>query len=524
MSVTGRPVVRLLLFSLCFAVPVHAQLIQAKTLPIAQGNQFQIFPSANVGMASVAIALADSVLDPFVNPATGSRLQAARFFATPTMYSVSQGTGGGRSLPLTLLGRHANWYGGLALAVQQVDPSRPPQFDGVIAVDGAPPPPPTPLGPGGGPIIGPLPGNTVAPDNSAHGNQFAFAMLGHSIPAHHFSIGASIFWNRLHAVDGVDLLYANSRRVQQSGDALDLRVGVLKQWPRDTALGGEARSLEAVVLHNRFAATHEVTYLDAFWNPITERVEQQARIEDNYDHTNTWGLQLNYQMPLAAPGWRIGWLAVANRASHPKIPNYELTNVPVLPRDPGYTHAYNLGMGIARAQGSARFGIDLIYEPISSYTWADAAVPTTTTAGDTIAAGGKTIENRFRFSNVWFRLGVEEAVVQGKPTKFQLGLILHPIEYQLEQLDHVQATTRDVSASWWEWTPTWGLSYRQPGYELRYQGRATYGAGRPQAQFPIGVLEFAAPSATILAAPNGPLFMTDVHTVTHQISLSLPLR
>jgi hypothetical protein len=29
---------------------------------------------------------------------------------------------------------------------------------------------------------------------------------------------------------------------------------------------------------------------------------------------------------------------------------------------------------------------------------------------------------------------------------------------------------------------------------------------------------------TILAAPNGALFMTDVSTVTHQISISLPLR
>jgi len=515
MSVSRRAVVGLSAFSLCLITPSRAQLIQVKTLPLAQGNQFQIFPSANLGMASVSIALADSALDPFVNPATGSRILASRFFGTPTVYTISQGTGGGRSLPLALLVRHAKWYGALSLAVQQVDPSRAPQSDGGVFVTDLPPPP------GGGPF-----GSSTVPtqpESESHGNQFAFASIGRRMPERHLSIGASMLWNGLHAVDGVDLLYANSRRLEQSGDAVDLRVGALKEWPTDSGKG--ARSLQAILLHNRFAATHTVTYADAIWNPITQQFDEQARIEHNEERTNTWGMQMNYQIPLAAPGWRIGWLAVANRASHPKIPTYELTNVPAIPRDPGYTHAFNLGMGVSRVEGPARFGIDLIYEPISSYTWADAAVPTPTAAGDTIAPGGKTIENRFRFSNAWFRLGVEQPVKEGAPTSFQLGLILHPIDYRLEQQDNVQLTSRSVRATWWEWTPTWGLSYRQPRFELRYQGRATKGAGRPQAQIFFGdIRALSAAGSTILAAPTGPLFMTDVSTVTHQISLSLPLR
>ncbi|MGE5800653.1 MAG: hypothetical protein ACM358_00220 [Gemmatimonadota bacterium] len=513
MSVSGRAEVGLIVVSLFLVTPARAQLIQVKTLPLAQGNQFQIFPSANVGMASVSIALADSALDPFVNPATGSRVQASRFFGSPTVYSISRGTGGGRSLPLALLVRRANWYGGLALAVQQVDPSRPPSNGGVVAID-------APL-PGGGPFgPGQLP---VQANNEAHGNQFAFASIGRRMPERHMSIGASMLWNGLHAVDGVDLLYANSRRLEQSGDAVDLRVGALKEWPTDSGKG--ARSLQAILLHNRFAATHTVTYADQIWNPITQLFDEQARIEYNEERTNTWGLQLNYQIPLAAPGWRIGWVAVANRASHPKIPTYELTNVPAIPRDPGYTHAFNLGMGVSRVEGPARFGIDLIYEPISSYTWADAAVPTPTAAGDTIAPGGKTIENRFRFDNAWFRLGVEQPMSEGAPTSFQLGLILHPIKYRLEQRDNVQLSSRSADACWWEWTPTWGLSYRQTRFELRYQGRVTKGAGRPQTQFVIGPFRaLDAAGSTLLAAPSGPLFMTDVSTVTHQISISLPLR
>jgi hypothetical protein len=522
MSVSRRTVVGLIVSSLGVVTPARAQLIQVKTLPLAQGNQFQIFPSANLGMANVSIALADSTLDPFVNPATGSRLQASRFFGTPTVYSVSQGTGGGRSLPLALLVRHAKWYGALSLAVQQVDPSRPPQSNGDVAVL---PPRPGDGGPGGPFAPGQF---AVQPNNESHGNQFAFASIGRLMPERHLSIGASMLWNGLNAVDGVDLLYANSLRLVQSGDAVDLRVGVLKEWPTDSGTGtgaGGARSLQAMLLHNRFASTHTVTYADAIWNPNTQQFEQQARIEDNEERTYTWGLQLNYQIPLAAPGWRIGWLAVANRASHPKIPTYELTNVPAIPRDPGYTHAFNVGMGVSRVDGPARFGLDLIYEPISSYTWADAAVPTPTAAGDTIAPGGKTIENRFRFDNAWFRLGVEQPVEEGAPTSFQLGLILHPIKYRLEQRDNVQLSSRSADACWWEWTPTWGLSYRQPRFELRYQGRATKGAGRPQSQFVIGPIgAFDAAGSTILAAPTGPLFMTDVSTVTHQISISLPLR
>ena len=512
MSVSSRTIVGLTVCSLGLITPTRAQLIQVKTLPLAQGNQFQIFPSANLGMASVSIALADSALDPFVNPATGSRIQASRFFGLPTVYTLSKGTGGGRSLPLALFVRHAEWYGALSLAVQQVDASRAPQTGGVFVSD-IPPPGGGPLGPG-----------TVQtqPENESHGNQFAFASIGRRVPERHLSIGASLLWNGLHAVDGVDLLYANSRRLEQAGDALDLRLGALKEWPRDS--GGAARSLQAILLHNRFAATHTVTYVDQFWNPTTQQFDQQDRVEDNAERTNTWGLQLNYQIPLAAPGWRIGWLVLANRASHPKIPTYELTNVPAIPRDPGYTNAFNVGVGVSRVEGQARFGIDLIYEPISSYTWADAAVPTPTAAGDTIAPGGKTIENRFRFNNAWFRLGVEQPVGEGAPTSFQLGLILHPIDYRLEQQDNVQLSSRSMRATWWEYTPTWGLSYRQPRFELRYQGRATKGAGRPQAQLILGGVRLANAGAAILAAPNGPMFMTDVSTVTHQISISLPLR
>ena len=56
---------------LTIAVCAPAQLISIKTVPIAQGDQFDIFPSQNAGMGGVSIAVADTLLDPFANPAKG---------------------------------------------------------------------------------------------------------------------------------------------------------------------------------------------------------------------------------------------------------------------------------------------------------------------------------------------------------------------------------------------------------------------------------------------------------------------
>ena len=492
--------------------PARAQLIPIKTIPIAQGDQFQIFPANNLGLGGVSIALPDSLGDPFANPATTARLTGSRFFSAPAVYSVSGKAGGGRSLPFAMLTRSANWYSGLAVVLQQVDPSRPPNEGGIFPGGVVGPPPP-----GGLPIPG--------PDLRTHGNKYAFAMFGRSWAGSNLSIGASALWTGLHALDGVDLLYSGSRRVEQTGHAVDVRVGVLKEWPG--ARGGAGRSLEAVVVHNRFAATHTVLYADQFWDPGLQQFVFQPRTDHNFDHTNTWGAQLEYQMPLATPGWRIGWVATINRATHPKLPNYDITNVAVIPWDPGRSYAYNLGVGLSKVRGPATFGVDVIYEPIRSYTWADAIAPTVRLRGDTIATGGKTVENRFKFSNAVFRIGVgRDIALQDSPKAIglQFGLTLRSINYRLRQADNIELTQRALRTGWLEWTPTWGLTLRFPELELRYRGRVTKGAGRPGfGGFIVGVRALAVASGTILAAPSGPLNLVDVNTSTHQISLSLPI-
>ena len=119
------------------APPLGAQLISIKTVPVAQGDQFDVFPSLNQGMGGVAIALPDTLLDPFRNPAKGSRLSMARFFGSPMVYGVSNNAGGGRTLPVAAIAPLGSWFGALSLAVQEVDPSGP---QGSSVLTGPPPP------------------------------------------------------------------------------------------------------------------------------------------------------------------------------------------------------------------------------------------------------------------------------------------------------------------------------------------------------------------------------------------------
>ena len=480
-----------------------AQLISIRTVPVSQSHQFDIFPSRTIGMAGVSIAVTDSLLDPFVNPAKGAHIGSARFFGSPSAYHVSSGAGGGRSLPIGALGRVSDWYGGVWLALQEVRLSERPDFFG-----------PEPL--------------VLRSANSAStielprldrtkGNTYAFAMAGREL-SNGLSIGGSLLWSDLNAVDGVDLLYAGSARINQFGNSLDLRLGALKEWAGD-------RTLEALVLHNRWGTTHDVYFLDGFWDPGLQQFSRRARLEKNLDRTETWGLHLNYEQPVGSEGWRGGAMLTVNRMNHPKIPNYAIMNIP---RDPGNSSAFNIGVGLSRTWASSTFAFDVIYEPIWSHTWADTPEPIETEHGRIIPAGGMTIENRFRFANALARIGVEQTVTFGDDGPiggFQLGLGLRKISYDLDQHDHIQISDRSLSEDWVETTPTWGFNVRFPQLDIRYHGSVTHGTGRPGvAQNTRAVAEAALGGSNILAAPSGPLTLDEVKVTSHQISISLPIR
>jgi hypothetical protein len=489
--------------ALIVAAPAAAQIVPIRTVPVSQAHQFDLFPSHTAGMGGVAIAVTDSLLDPFRNPARGAGVGATRFFGTPAAYSVSSDAGGGRTLPLGALTRAGPWTAGFLLALQEVDAGL------AGAVQLPLPACPACLTQGFDPAAAPR----------THGNRYVFAMASRTLADRGASVGGSILWSGLNAVDGVDLLYAGSARIRQSGHALDLRLGVTRAY-------GPDRTLEAVVVHDRLDMTHDVLYLDWFWDPGTQGTAARPRVERNQDRTNTWGLHVAYRHPLTADGWHAGWTATANYKTHPKIPNYEIMNIP---RDPGSSAAFNLGAGVARVHGGSTVALDIVYEPIRSHTWADAEEPVETRRGGTIPAGGMTIENRFRFANAKLRLGIGDEFAlddAGRMIGVQLGLAVHSIGYRLDQTDHVQVSERSQHERWTEWSPTWGLSLRLPALELRYRGSALNGTGRPGvAQRFVAVPgRLDAAGINILAAPSGPLTLDEVRVLSHQVSLALPLR
>ncbi|HVH69215.1 MAG TPA: hypothetical protein VM716_15205 [Gemmatimonadales bacterium] len=497
-------VVSLSVVLLAVAGSVPAQIIPIQTAPIAPADQFDIFPSYTLAMGGVSIAVVDSLHDPFINPAKGARLRAPHLFGSPTFYGVSHDAGAGRTLPVGAFSTVGSWYGGLALALQQVDAAQ----QGSSSVLNPPV-----VRPG---ALQPTPAD-LSPGSQSHDNALAFAMVGKVLPASTLSVGGSVRWAKVRAVDGIDLLYPGSVRVDQFGETFDARLGLLKAWEGD-------RSLEAILLHDVFRMTYDVTFLDLFWDPGSQRFLQSARQQHDRDYTRRWGVQLKYERPLAvSSGWRIGWLATANRISQPATPNNDVLNIP---QDPGHAAAYELGVGVSRTFGPAVFAVDLVYQPIWSSTWVEADARAVTSTGDTIPVGGRTVDNDFHFSNALFRMGVSREVALGPLTKtvaLQLGLAVRSVHYTLEQSDHVDIAKRTLDESWLEWTPTWGLSFRFPELELRYRGQVTHGTDRLVAPSNSGVIAFDV-AQPFGPTPGIPATLDAVHVVTHQVSVSFPLR
>ena len=475
-----------------------AQLIPIKTVPVAAGDQFLVFPAENLGLGGLGLAVPDAFLDPFVNPAKGSRLEGTRLLGSPTFYSISEQNGAGRTLPLTLLHGSSDWFMGASIALQQL------QSDD-------------------GDIFAPRPffGETLLRDRSAT-NTYVFGLLGRTLPGRAVSVAASFRWAGLSEVDGVDLLYAGADRVEQSGSRADVRVGLLAE-------AEDGRAFEAVGVFNEIDMTHEVSYAEWFWgrpvpegiDPIVPVPEPTRRLETNLDHTRTWGVHLGYVQPIRDTGWRFGAGLTGNKKSHPKIPNYDIQNIP---RDPGDSWAYNFGLALAKIEGPLTYGVEFVFEPIWSNTWQEADRRIVTRSGITIPVGGKTIENDFDFTNARFRMGVGRDI---GASGIQLGLEARSYSYTLVQFDNVASSRRIENEDWMEWVPTWGTRMVFPEVELRYSGRLTTGTGRPGVGFGFddrAMEDAAAAPGDFLVAAAGPLTLQDVRVMTHQLTVAIPIR
>ena len=465
---------------------LSAQLIPMRTVPVASGDQFLTVPSATLGMAGTRIAVDDSIADVWSNPAKGVFIEEPVILGAPTFYGVSDEGGAGKTFPFTGLLRQGRWFGGASVALQQVSGGLRGRFwDG--------------------------PFNRLS--NQSARNLYGRAAIGRVL-GNGWSVGGAVSRASLTAMTGVDQLYAGSDRIDQEGGVTDLRAGVFRDGERDR--------FGFTVIHNRVSMEHDVHYTDVVArDSITFEPTLEFRQELNEDKTRTLGAHLEWDREVGAEGWRIGATLTANHKSHPKIPNYEIQNIP---RDPGTTWAYEMGFGIGRTRKSTTFGIDLAYQPIWRHTWQEADRRMETPNG-VLEVGDMTIENHFVFSNVVLRSGIGH---QFKRFGLQLGLEARSYAYQLEQDDHLEETSRRQDEAWTEWTPTFGTRFRLHDIEMQFSTRITSGTGFPG----IGIDRFfpgeemaAAPSSPdFIAAPQGALTLDDATVVTHQIWIRVPIR
>ncbi len=491
-------VLLLLLGGIGVLTPADAQFISVETTPVATGSQFQLHPSRTRAMGNVTVAVRDSLGDAFVNPAKTARLNDSWVFSAPAYYTITDGDGAARTLSVGGLFTSKRWFGGGSLALQQLDP-------------------------------GPSPGSTVRPNvtfasrttvapappartlrETAAENQYATAFGGIRLSSH-VAIAGMVQWAGLKAMDGVELLYPGNEGLRQDGHRLDLRVGLLGEWAD--------QSLSLLLLHNRLDMTHDVQYSEGevLRGDSNQRARWETHIEHYEDRTNTWGLHLDYVLPLGASPWNLGTALTTNRKNHPKIPNYDLMNIP---RDPGTSWAYNVGLGVSRQANGTTFGIDLIFEPILSETWANAQETITQPDGGTISPGERRITNDFTFANSTVRIGLRQG---GTGWHLAGGLQVHTVRYWMTQTDHTAQSKRDQEERWTEWRLTWGGGLTWDAIRIQYDGHLTLGTGQPGVTSPLRRGAEFAVASDMIVAPRGPMTLQTRKVFTHQVSVIVPI-
>lgn len=485
-----RHLVRSASLVLLLPAALAAQVIPLKTVPIPSGEQFLLFPSANLGMADVSVALDDAYGDPFSNPARGARLDGLRVHVVPTTYGETNDAVGGRTLPIAVTFGGERQFGTLMIGLQQLDGFRRRVF---LPVEET------------GSNFG---GSTI--------NTYVQAGLGFSWPDGRTSVGIAGFYANLNALDGVSQLYFRAAELEQDGRLAEVRLGALRDL-------GAGRTLDAVALLRDLDMTHRQTV--AVWTaPDTapwDGTWTQWQ-ETGHDRTTTRAGQLRYTMPMSGADSRLGVRLGGSWKSHPKIPEYDLN----FPRDPGTSRAFSLGAGLTERRGQALFSMEALFEPAWSHTWAVADSVITNPDGDLIGPGDKTVDNRFRFAN-WSLAGGFAYEREG--VDFQLGLRVRAIQYDLDQRNFVAATTRATEEGWLEWSPSWGAIWNLDDIELRYSGR-WISKGNPSGGcgmiFLGGCDDVASPSEgdiDYLVAPEGAVTMPDYRVTTHRFSISVPI-
>ncbi len=257
-------------------------------------------------------------------------------------------------------------------------------------------------------------------------NAYIFRLVGTRLPGSKVSVAASVTWADYQAIDGVTLLYPESYDIRQSGGSRSLKVGIVSDLTDEDQLG-------FLVERGLFKAMHDVTYSS---QQQRDQIPTAFRTETNRDESKQWALHGSSKRELGG-GWKVGSILTVNWKDYPKSPNYALASIP---RDPGTTVAYNVGLGMVKKTARSTWGLESIYEPITSNTWAEAGEATPTPGIPTLSPNFKTVEAFPDFHNHILRVGIHW-MTDHQWLEFRLGAQVRFYKYNLGQINNMSRTS-----------------------------------------------------------------------------------
>ncbi len=520
--------------ALAAPLPVKAQLIPIKTTPIVSGDSGIMLPSRTLGMGGVSIAVDNPLLDPFVNPAKGARLEGLQLFALPTLYSIDDEQGSGRTLTGGVTIGTPHWFAGGFLSTQRLVNTLPtiPWFEGLTVQQlqetkryrSYPSPLPAPS----------MPRNITW-------QVFTGIPLSDRGPA----LGLSWSGSDTERLEGYEYLYRDCLHLKHSGRSNLVRIGIFSEEE-------ETGSAEVMILLGASNLVHRVIHPDlrlgyyySAYNPWIEwnwwpvagykwdgflNYPAPVQIRRFEDRSRTLGFHIGgirkFQGEFRTLGWHLTW----NGKKYPKIPEYELEGMKAIPRDPGYVHAFSLGLGTSGLADGITWSWEFTLQPIFLETWGLTEDPFRNWQGaEILPAGAKTVENRFRFLNGSMALG---CAWEREPGGLQFGARLTSYNYTIRQKDNRWDSVEKREENWLELTPTWGGYLTFPDFRLQYSGYIRFGTGRPGVERfwidprnPMGsegslVINPSDP----LAAPTGKVVLEPHPVLCHQVALIVPVK
>lgn len=484
------------------ASELFAQWISIRTVPIIASNQSEFQPSLARGMGNLSIAFDDPLGAHFINPAKASLMNGITLFASPSRNSWSNEdgravfAGGGssfypgasiNSIPFGGFFKSDNYFGGIMVAYQGYAGERSLRNFNTIGR------------PAGFYLLD-------VKKTDVGNNTYLYGLFGMSIPNTRLSVAISGSWGKFGAIDGVNLLYPGALDIKQDGEAWEAKFGAVGEL-------ADGDRLEFVAGRSIYKAIHEVSYSDFFWFWRDPLITNFIRTEINKDETKEWLMYARYLRPING-FWKVGASLSVNWKDHPKIPNYSLANIP---RDPGISVAYNIGIGANWSNSKSLWGFEYIYEPIITNTWAEAGEEILPPPNQNLPPNFKTIENFFSFYNHIIRIG-HQWQSKLEWLDFRFGVQLHFYKYNMNQNDNIRRTAREFSTDWLETTASGGLTANLGNIRLMYTLQLVFGNGMVGTVSSFTTFADGARTSDFLPAPSANLVVDKITLVTQQLT------